>query len=761
MMWHTLGAFQLPSAFTKQIMNRIDQLRPTTTPLDKPLMPWLAAMTTLVIALFLGLGQRPVTRLLRPYSLDAPETSVQVELIDAPAMYRPETNPALVNQSGRFNPKNEKLGVRPDSTALGATSTAAEDKALNDSEWVQTNGPSGGEVTRLFRASDGALYAATDSPGVFRSDTNGDTWVAVKEGLDVYPGGQLAYAHTIAEADGVIYLNDENAFFYSNTRGESWHRVKYPDRNKTMTPFAVSGRRIYIDRDKDGVVYSDDHGKSWTPINSGLPTKSPDKLMTVGTTLFAKIGDNLFRLRDGETNWTKITKFQDLRFFIVAQGALIIGNQFDLRRSTDEGDSWAPMTGKIRIWSWENKDVKVDIPWPRVPIELEFRSLSIQGIAAFGNTISILLSDGSLIRSTENGRWSTTETGLTSLELWDVNSMVALSIHAVCVATNNGVFRWTDGEKSWRQINKGIVNTWVYDLAFFKNALYAIPGGNAIVKSVDGGNRWTPIHQGLPTTIARALAVSDDTLYLGLQDTNFDRRKPSTAGIFRLADDEDSWIPVQTEMRTHDQYHQLSGVDELAISGDSFYVLTYAGIHQRLFRWRKGEQYWMEISPDVDSSPDGGWKGLSVVGKTIYFNTNGNLMRSNDEGKTWSRIDTFLGHDDPSKLIRGPIALENDVYIAVTELGVFRSANRGKTWESVNEGLPHALISSLHSVENMLYAEVFEGIFRLRTDGHSWEFVTPGLLPGANALVAGNNMLYAATGGQGVYRIDPSKSDND
>ena len=74
--------------------------------------------------------------------------------------------------------------------------------------------------------------------------------------------------------------------------------------------------------------------------------------MTVGTTLFAKIGDNLFRLRDGETNWTKITKFQDLRFFIVAQGALIIGNQFDLRRSTDEGYSWAPMTGKIRIWSW-------------------------------------------------------------------------------------------------------------------------------------------------------------------------------------------------------------------------------------------------------------------------------------------------------------------------------------------------------------------------------------------------------------------------
>ena len=768
MMRQTLGAFQLPPAFTTQMMNRIDQLRPTTTPASKPLMPWVAAMATLVVAIFIGLGQQTITRSQRPYSLDAPESTVQVELIDAPVIFRPETKPTLANRSGSLNPRNEKNGVQSDATALGATSTAAEDKALNDSEWVQTNGPSGGEVTRLFRSPDGMLYANVDSAGVFRSSDDGDSWVPANNGLAAPPPAPphniTEDTHTLTEEYGMLYLSTRFGFFHSSNRGELWQWVEYPETlpDKLVTAFAVKKGRIYISRAKDGVMYSDDRGKSWAPLHKGLPNEPPDKLMTVGTTLFAKRGENLYRLKAGEASWTKITKFQALRFFVAAQGSLIIGNQFDLRRSTDEGDSWAPMTGKVRIWSWENKDVKVDIPWSRVPIELEFRALSIQGIAGFGDTIYILLNDGSLLRSTENGRWLNTETGLTSLEVWDVNRMVALSAHAVCIATNNGVFRWTDGEKSWRRINKGIVSTRVDDLAFFKNALFAVSGNNnAIVKSVDGGNEWTPIHQGLPTTIARALTVSDDTLYLGLQDTNFDRRKPSTAGIFRLADDEDSWIPVQTEMRTDDQYHQLSGVEELAISGDTFYVLAYAGIHRWLFRWRKGEQYWTKISPDVERSPDSDWRGLAVADNTVYFNAHGNLMRSNDEGKTWSRIDTFLGHDDPSKLIRGPIALENDVYIAVSGLGVFRSANRGKTWKSVNEGLPHALISSLHSVENMLYAEVFEGIFRLKTDGHSWEFVTPGLLPGANALVAGNNMLYAATGGQGVYRIDPSKSDND
>ena len=791
MMRQTLGAFQLPPTFTTQAMNRIDQLRPTATPASKPLMPWLAAMATLMVALFIGLGQQSMMRSQRPYSLDAPESSVQVELIDAPAIYRPVTKRTLADQSGRLNPRNEKNGVQPDGTALGATSIAANDKALNGSEWVQTNGPSGGDVTRLFRASDGTLYAATFSSGVFRSDTNGDTWLPITNGLDVYPYGDLPYVHTITEEDGVIYLKDYQSFFYSNTRGESWHWVKFPDYIKTRAAFAVIGGGIYIGQDKEGVVYSDDSGKSWAPLPSGLPIDLPDKLltagstpiakslsieppdelMTVGTTLFARHGDNLFRLKTGEESWTNVASLKNLRFFASVQNALVIGSQTKLRRSTDEGNSWAPMTGKIRIGSSENTDIKVDIPWSRVPMELELRSLSIQGIAVFGNTISILLSDGSLIRSTENGRWSTTETGLTSLELWDVNSMVALSVHAVCVATNNGVFRWSDGEKSWRQINKGIVNTWVYDLAFFKNALYATTG-NSILKSIDGGNRWTPVHLGLPVTKAWAFAVADSELYLGLHETNVgSRTKPSTAGMYRLAPDENSWIRVQTEMRTdnvdhpkknlYPKYERLYSVDELVIFGNTFYAIAQIGEGYRLFRLRKGERFWTSISPDVGRHFDNHWKNLAVSGKTIYFDADGNLMYSKNEGNSWSRIDTFPGHDESRREIEGLVIEGKTVYIAVYERGVFRSADRGKTWESVNEGLPQGHSWELFAAGNMLFAAEWEGgIFQLKHD-QTWEFVKPHPPFYINRMEVVDTTLYAATGGQGVYRIDLETSVSD
>ena len=788
MMRQTLGAFQLPPSFTTQTMNRIDQLRPTTTPASKPLTPWVAAAATLIVAIFIGLGQQSMTRTQRPYRLDAPESSVQVELIDAPAFYRLETKPALISRSGRLNSENEKNDAQPESVTLGMTSAAAKENEFNDTEWSQTHGPYGGDVTTLFRASDGTLYAATDSPGVFRSDTNGDTWVAVTDGLEVYGDGNLPYVSTITEEGGVIYLKSYRSFFYSDTRGESWHWVNFPDQFETSTAFAVNGGRIYVGQKKEGVVYSEDYGKSWTPFPNGFPTESPEQLMTaivqslsieppdelitVGTTLFARRGDNLYRRKSGEESWAKIASLKDLHFFTVVQGALIIGNRTVLRRSTDGGDNWAPLAGKVRLWSRENKDVKVDIPWSRVPTELETRSMSVLGIAGFEDTIYILLNDGSLLRSTENGRWVTTETNLNGLEPWEMNRIVALSVHSLCIATNAGVFRWTDGEISWKKNNKGIINTYVYDLVPFKNALYATTG-HAIVKSVDRGNRWRSIHQGLSTPQGWAFAISEGELYLGLIETNYSGKdKPFTAGIYRLADDQMSWIPVQTEMRTDDidhpkknlypKFERLNSVDELMISGDTFYAIAQIGEGHRLFRWRKGERYWTSISPDVERHLihfNTNWKNLAVSGKTIYFDLDGNLMYSRNEGSTWSRIDTVPGHDESSRQIEWVDIIGNTAYISVSELGVFRSTNHGKTWESVSDGLPQSHSWGLYAVGKTLYAVDREaGIFKLDNVQNTWAFVNSHppseLSTVVNAMEVVDSTLYVATGGWGVYRIN-------
>ena len=775
MMENTLGVFQLPPTFTQQMMNRIDRISPTTAPQSKPIVPWIAVTATLVVALFIGLGQRSMMRFQQPYSLDAPEPANRVELIDMPAILLPEMKPALVNRPGHLNPQDDKKGDRRNGISFAAVANAESGKGRNDTDWTQTNGPYGGSTNTLFRASDGSLYATTDMH-VFRSRNDGDSWVRVYNGLDVYPNSSMPlFPSTITEANGVLYLSTITGICYSNNQGELWQPVDYPyrDADLAIRGFSVIGARIYIGRVKDGVAYSDDYGDSWTPIRDGLPTEPPSRLMTVGTTLFAKVDADLYRLKAGKTSWAKITSISELRFLIVEDGTLIIGSETDLHRSTDEGETWMLITPAL-----DNQSIgritfnKATLSWERMTPELRNnQSPKIENVAAFGNTIYVLLNDGKLLRSTDNGRsWNLTEASGLSNYYISADSMVALSEHVVCIGNSTGVFRWTDGESSWNRINEGLIGSMVRSLVFFKNALYASTHNrNGIFKSVDGGNRWLPIHGGLPSTNVGALAISGGALYLGVNEMNFmDTQDSSTAGIYHLAADRNSWIPVQTEMRTayidndqHKEYHQMHSVDTLAICGNTFYTIAQMGSGSRLFRWRRGERYWMDISPypeDWIYMGSNELTGLAVVGKTIYIVANLELTHSRNRGDTWSKIDIPASPSSRyTRQVKAAVVLGKTVYISTLESGVFQSADRGKTWESANEGLSQAYSWELHAVGNTLYAtDADEGIFRRKDGGDSWEFVKPFFSDypaGVGALTVAGGTLYAGIEESGVYRI--------
>ncbi len=130
MMEKTLGTFQLPPTFTQQMMNRIDRILPTTTPQGKPLLPWFAVAATLVVALFLGLGQRSMTRFQQPYSFEAVEPANRVELIDAPMVPLPETKPALVNRPIHLNPRDGKKDTGPNGSAFSAVANGEMNESM-------------------------------------------------------------------------------------------------------------------------------------------------------------------------------------------------------------------------------------------------------------------------------------------------------------------------------------------------------------------------------------------------------------------------------------------------------------------------------------------------------------------------------------------------------------------------------------------------------------------------------------------------------
>ena len=151
--------------------------------------------------------------------------------------------------------------------------------------------------------------------------------------------------------------------------------------------------------------------------------------------------------------------------------------------------------------------------------------------------------------------------------------------------------------------------------------------------------------------------------------------------------------------------------------------------------------------------------GLAVEKETIYIVADMDPFRSHNKGDTWSKLE-FRASSSPRYIpqVTGAVVLGNTVFVSTRESGVFKSTDRGKNWELLNDGLPRGYSLELHAIGNALYAtDSDEGIYRLKDGRDAWEFVVPSfsdMLSGmSGALTISDGTLYAGIGESGVYRI--------
>lgn len=166
----------------------------------------------------------------------------------------------------------------------------------------------------------------------------------------------------------------------------------------------------------------------------------------------------------------------------------------------------------------------------------------------------------------------------------------------------------------------------------------------------------------------------------------------------------------------------------------------------------------------------------------------GKLMRSVDNGRTWTEQGTPIPHwdvvpnagdqsihqlnliidaDDPGNMyFHVPRSTSNMEYVgnSVSAFGIHRSTDGGKTWSEPNNGLPESLDVAAITFDpdnyNILYAAVQNkngGLFRSEERGESWSEVT------STASVAGTwgiNDIHFARDGK-VYITSGFKNAND
>ena len=739
MIEQTLGGFQLPPTLTQEIMRRIPNGSLNTAPTTgKPLAPWIVATSLVVVTLLIGLGIKQATTFQLPYSFDAPESATMVEIVDAPIIEMPLSKLSRINQTGGVNAGESGNGNRADGSMQEATSDSQNDIESNKIGWTQTNGPYGGTITALHAMPEGILFAGTEI-GIFRSADSGKTWTPANEGLRVSPDNILPNILALTQEGNTLYACTNGSLFYSTNGGDSWQQLTPFQDEFGISGVVIIGDTVYIGRiSQESVFFSNDNGKSWTQIDSGLTGRGGPKLFAIRTTLFAQMRHHVFRLKAGENSWTKLTLEDpwqkttiesDITKFAVS-GKTVYAATADggLFRSTDTGNFWRSI--KPKLMQHFNGE-----------------------LAVVGDTIFCVDSgsvNGQVFRSTDAGNsWTMYTTNLINQTILSVE---ALSEQTLYAGTFDGVFRSTDSGESWTKINTGIINTWIENLVFFRNALYTIITGDGIVKSVDGGNSWVPANDGLVASDGGILTVSGGKLYVATNETNYGMQNLSTSGVYRLADDGSSWAAIQRNMQSSND--RIYGVNELTVSGETFYIVGQMGDGARLYRWRMGEDLWTQLRPQDFLD----WRPLAVSGRTVYISPGGGgLFRSFDEGDTWMDVSQNLPNSI-KKMGIFDLAFVGDTLYVRPDDGIFRSKDGSKTWTSIDAGLPNGNIEIQLVDGATLYGTNSNGIFRLTHGSDSWEKLASMrsiYVPSAyiTSLAFDGTTFYAGTEAEGVYRF--------
>lgn len=129
------------------------------------------------------------------------------------------------------------------------------------------------------------------------------------------------------------------------------------------------------------------------------------------------------------------------------------------------------------------------------------------------------------------------------------------------------------------------------------------------------------------------------------------------------------------------------------------------------------------------------------------------LFRSQDKGKSWEALNRGL--TDPFLLCLAVIPGKH-LYAGTMRGGVYRLGLKGTTWESIGTGLNEAEVKSFLVHGDALYAGTGIGVYRWVEGEQQWVIVGAGLdrilVPGLAIMDDGK--LFAATSGKGLFHLE-------
>ena len=338
--------------------------------------------------------------------------------------------------------------------------------------------------------------------------------------------------------------------------------------------------------------------------------------------------------------------------FLASDRTLYAVTKTGLYRLTEAADAWTLVSASAPNW--------------------EFNAAFNTVMAEYGDTLYLLTSN-ELLASTDEGKtWN-------SLGARPEGRVVTLIITdtAMYLVLSGEVFRSEDVGHQWESIghplkinNMPEPNFLIWDALAIDNTLFVGTNQGLFQLTDDWEKLSVPTSQGI-----KSLAVAGDRLYVGTTNVNLSQQPGAGrnlyTSVFYSTDLGDSWTDITPDTDKHLQ-KIIAAVEVVPVGG----TLMLVGAVGVLVSYDRGET-WMD--PRHDRGVLGAFPVVAVDESNFYITNPSGITRSTNGGATWSPFVAGMVNSDVPNLITA-----KNILYALTPTEMFKSADGGESWESVN-----------------------------------------------------------------------------
>lgn len=297
----------------------------------------------------------------------------------------------------------------------------------------------------------------------------------------------------------ILYIATNDYIYKTRDGGQTWANLSRGMSHSRVIAMAVDPAypaTVYAGTKGDAVYKSHDGGQRWMSMRSGLDDATISSVVNQfvfdpadNNHIFLATTMGVFETKNGGENWTKKMEGMKEVLMVVTLGMdptrpsiLYAGTSGGVYKSIDQTGHWEKVNNGL------------------VPPEMVKTSRALN---------------------------------VTSIQ---VNPYEPETVYAATLA---GLYKTTDGAKSWVRIGESLADQMIIAMILdrTKQGVLYITGRDGVHRSEDGGATWKTINHGFATTNVRSIAQSATDAKLFYAGTN-------GSGLYKSKDAGETWEPM-------------------------------------------------------------------------------------------------------------------------------------------------------------------------------------------------------------------------